>query len=288
LESFLRDATSIKPRAVIWFPREHYMQGTLKYPAEINLLPILHTAPLTLDGWYGLLSHAGYQPGFRCDSAPSVPSDQAIVVPFTEFLTDEEWIALERFSDDGGRVILQLPTENAEAARRVSARLGLEMQELERRKCAADGWMLTSPQGKNVGTAHIKRVTVADVDTPEVFARFYDTKRPALLAQRSGRWLIGAFDIGSSYDHTLRTELRGSIEKWLKQGDVAPVMIVEGIDEDYRPMVEVSALEQDGRALLIVCNRSPYEWDLKITVSKYRPIAMHVPPFESRQQFANA
>jgi len=64
-----------------------------------------------------------------------------------------------------------------------------------------------------------------------------------------------------------------------------PFLKVGGVDEDYRPLVEVNALEQGNRLLYVCCNRSPYEWDLSVSAKGYRPARFRVPPFEARQEF---
>ena len=149
-------------------------------------------------------------------------------------------------------------------------------------------WTIRKKDGKSAGGVYITRALIRGPKDRDIIASYYDNKCPALFTSHRGKWLIGAFNIGFSYNFTLRKELRQTIASWIRSVGLEPKVKVEGIDEDYRPMIEVNALEHDGRVLLICCNRSPYEWDLKVTVAKYVSLGIKLPPAESRQVFTSA
>jgi len=282
LQSFLRPAKLLSPQIRFYFPRRHYTEAVLSYPGFPDGAWIKK-----LGGWYALLTHAGYRVAFLCYPETGLPQEQIIFIPFSEFLDENEWSRLESFTSQGGRVILQISTEGIEAARKVAEKLGLSVEEVEARARGwmVDGWVLTKKDGKNAGAAYINRVAVSGAKGIDVLARYYDNNRPALITQREGRWLISTFDVGHSYNWTLRKELRQAIASWIRSVGLEPKIKVEGIDEDYRPMVEVNALEHDGKLLLICCNRSPYQWELTVRVDKYAPASVKFGPFEARQVF---
>ncbi|MBI4165733.1 MAG: DUF4350 domain-containing protein [Acidobacteria bacterium] len=286
LQSFLRPATRLQPQAFLYFPRRHYVQACLVHPFGEWFAPNRFAWTTTLEGWYGLLAHAGYPTALLCGPLSSLDKDHVVVVPFSEFLEEPEWADLESFAAKGGRVILQLPTEDPVSTKRVAAKLGLAVDEVEVRKGRVDGWVLTKGDGKNGGAAYEKRVTLSEANPLDVRARFHDNRRPALFSWGKDHWLVSAFDVGHSYNVTLRKELRGLIVSWI-QPKLEPRIQVQGIDEDYRPLVEVNALQHDNRLLFICCNRSPYEWDMTVSVRGYAAGRIKVPPFESRQELVS-
>jgi len=283
LEPFLQSARTPAAQVSIYHTRETDLRVALKYP---DALQLNSTLPLSLDGWYGLLSHAGFTTAMLCEFPAEFPKGQVLVVPTTEFLSDAEWAALELFMLAGGRAVLQMPTGDAEAAERVSRRLGLPFEELEARAGLVYGWALTDLQGRNVAAAHGKRVAVKEAPGVQTLARFHDNDRPALIEAHGGRSFIATFDLGSSYDAMLHRQLRAAVAGWITRGGSEPRIVVEGILDEYRPLVEVSVLEGADRALIVCCNRSAYEWDAKISVAGYLPVEMNLPPFEARQAFA--
>ena len=282
LQTFLDSAKPPQPQALLYFPRSHFLQACLQYPGLVLLGGPGASWTNTIEGWYGLLKHAGYTTSFLCRRMAFSGKDTAVVVAFPEFLEDDEWTALASFAASGGLVLLQVPAQNTESSQKVAARLGLTIDALEVRRNPVDGWALVKPDGRNAGAAYERRATIKDTGAAAVWARFHDNGRPAVCS-RQGGWLVSTFDIGHSYGVTLRKELRGLITTWLRQ-KLEPFLKVEGVDEDYRSLVEVNALEQGNRLLLVCCNRSPYQWDLNVSADGYRPARFRVLPFEARQE----
>ena len=286
IEAFLRSATPLHPQAFLYFPRRHFVHASLLYPGLLLGGGPGASWTNTVEGWYGLLRHAGYPTSFLSGPLASLGKEVAVVVAFPEFLEDQDWADLESFAARGGLILLQMPTQDRTSCENVAVRVGLAIQEIEVRRNPVDGWALLREDGKNGGAAYERRVTIMEAGAAEVRARFHDNRRPALWSRGSGHWLVSAFDVGHSYGVTLRKELRGLIGSWMQQ-NLEPSMKVEGVDEDYRALVEVNALEHEGRLLYVCCNRSPYEWGLSVSVKGYRAARFRVPAFESRQEFVS-
>lgn len=280
---FLAAARPPEPQVTLYLPRDTYVQASLKYPAAVSLYPLGYAPSPTLDGWYGLLTHAGFATDILCETPTPLLGGRVLVVPFTEFLSEAEWAALEAHRAVGGRAILQLPAGDEVAAARVSARLGFICEEAEVRPWNLDGWALFRQDGSNVGAAYTRRVTLARLKAEASLAHFHDNGRPALIQAGGGRWLVASFDIGHSYDLMLHKALRIGIASWIEAAGCSPHLRIDGIDEDYRPLVEVRLLENGGEALVIACNRSPYAWDVTIHTRCHAPVPAELPAFEARQ-----
>jgi hypothetical protein len=97
--------------------------------------------------------------------------------------------------------------------------------------------------------------------------------RPAIVApdECDDNVLVFGFPLGRTHGKMLHHDLRRFVGSFLAES-VAPDIVVTGVCEEYRPMVETRVIEAGESGLLFVINRGLYDYDLEITVKGYEPV----------------
>lgn len=275
-EDFIFSAEPVRSRIAIYLPRHHVFE------ASINDSDLYKS----VCGWYGLLGDGGFGQRFICDRLRKGIDAKLLVVPFSQALDDDEWSALTDFAKGGGRIIMEIPTENETKAERVASRLGVKVRLFDKRPDTWDGWHLLRADGRSGGFAHERRVLVESEDM-KPYALYQGCAKPALFTQWDGRLLAATFPAGLSYWKFLHRGLRKLLSDWMESCGIEPEIKVEGIIDEYKPLVEVGALVKKEKALVIVVNRSPYAFKPRITVKGFGAVTLECPAFEAKQVFAN-
>ena len=73
----------------------------------------------------------------------------------------------------------------------------------------------------------------------------------------------------------LHESLRNFVGRFIA-GKVQPYIVLAGVPDEYRSMVETRVIETAQEGLLFVINRGLYDHDLEVAVKGYKPIKAKV------------
>jgi hypothetical protein len=237
-------------------------------------------APLhdTVYGLYGLFLDLGYEVGFITQTFTADCDLDVVLIPFALALSESEHAAVQAYLARGGRVIAELPMTSLEDCQIAGRQLGLICQEWVRPIYWLAGWSVNDAQGRFGGFAFHDRALVRDF-SGQLLASYEDTGTPALLALGpEGRLLVPSFALGRSYVSSLHRGLRRLVKGWLP-AELDPDIVITGMPEEYRSLVEARILETDDATLLFVINRSGYDWTVTVRPRGYQPVTVTLPTY---------
>ena len=73
----------------------------------------------------------------------------------------------------------------------------------------------------------------------------------------------------------LHQDLRGFVGRFFGK-KVPPDIVLKGVPDKYRSMVEAGVIETDSEGLLFVINRGLYDHELEVALQGYKPIKTRV------------
>jgi beta-galactosidase GanA len=273
-EQIIATGTTVSPRIGIYLPRHVVWTAST------------HDAPIekTVHGLYALFLDLGYSVAFVTEPFSGDGDLALLVLPFPMGYSEAEWQAIMAYTERGGSVIVDLPMTTTEETNAVAARLGLQCTNLIRPiYYLVSGWSLTDMQERFAGYAFHERVDVQD-HAGKVVATFRDNGLAGLVATGpGGRILVPSFPLGRSYFSSLHQGLRATIRKWLPAG-LAPDILVTGVPDEYRSLVEARVLESPNGSLLFVMNRSGYDWQIEVCPRGYQPVGVKLPTYGAVRQ----
>lgn len=227
-------------------------------------------------GLYALFMDLGYEVTFVPHAFGEECDLDVVAIPFTLGISEAEKGALESYAARGGRVIAELPMTSLEDCQTVGRALGLVCRRWIRPIYFLAGWSMNDAAGRFGGYAFHDQVLL-DEFQGEAVASYRDSGAPALIsAGPGGRLLIPTFALGRSYFSSLHRGLRRLVRGWLPDALEADV-IVRGVPDEYRSLVEARLVESERGNLLFVINRSGYDWEVEVTPRGHHPERIRLP-----------
>jgi len=263
---------SRKPRIGIYVQREQLMTGK-----QIDLLSGSHA------GWYALLSDLGYEAGFIMDPFHADCGFDMVVLPDTRSM-NKDWLEVENFARNGGRVVVELSSEEPDIAKQVSRQIGLEVTSHPKLTYLLfTGWDLRGT-GVSYGGAEDQfngyalndRISFSESD--DAILRYGDNHLSAAVFpdEYENRMMVLGFHLGHSYNSTLHFGVREFMGRYLAEF-LEPDIEITGLPRELRPLIEARVLEcGDNKSLLFVMNRSTESFDLKVKVMGYASFACQI------------
>ncbi len=257
---------NVKPRIGIHLTRACLWEASLK---GIPLNEIT-------TGLYALFLDLGFEVTFLTEPVTAEPDADLVCVPYVQGLLDTEWQILQDFMHAGGHVIAELPMNSLTDCQEAGSRLQLACREWIQPIYFIAGWSLTDRQQAFGGFAFHDRVLL-DHCNGEIFATFRDNDEPALIAAGpDGRLLIPTFALGRSYVSSFHHSLRHLLRSWLPAA-LEPDIVVQGVPDEYRALMEARIVESEAGTLLFVINRSGYAWEVTVTPRGYEAATVQLP-----------
>jgi len=91
-----------------------------------------------------------------------------------------------------------------------------------------------------------------------------------------GRLLVPTFPLGRTYLSSLHRGVRRLVKSWLP-ADLEPDIVVKGVPDEYRSLVEARVVESPKGSVLFVINRSGYAWEIEVAPRGYQPVKVKMP-----------
>ena len=267
-EDLIATGQTVPSRIGIYLPRE------MVWAANARQAPLSDTVA----GLYGLFLDLGYEVTFIPHSFSADCELDVVAIPFTVALTEAEQQAFERYLDRGGRVIAELPMTSLTDCQVAGDWLGLQCKALIQPIHWLPGWSLNDAQDR-FGAFVFRDRVVLDGFEGQRIAHYRDDGAAGLIASGpEGRLLIPTFPLGRSYFTSLHRGLRRLVQTWLPD-DLAPDIVIQGVPEEYRSLVEARVVESDRGSLLFVINRSGYDWEIEVAPRTFRPVKVKLPTY---------
>ena len=227
-------------------------------------------------GLYALFLDLGFEVTFLTEPITAAPDVALVCVPYVQGLTDAEWQVLQDYMQAGGHVIAELPMNSLAACQEAGNRLQLDCREWIRPIYFIAGWSMNDAQQEFGGFAFHDRVLLHRF-AGESFATYRDNEEPALIVSGpEGRLLIPTFAMGRSYVSSFHYGLRQLLRSWLPS-TLEPDIVVQGVPEEYRTLLEARIVESEEGTLLFVINRSGYAWEVTVTPRGYEAATVQLP-----------
>ena len=277
----LERGRSITPSVGIFLKREHAVHSSeLGY----ELLQ-------TMYGNYSMLSTLGYEAAIVLDEFdPDQCPYDAMIFPYTYIDTDLAG-AIRQYARSGKRAIVELPVEDIDAAKSVGKQFGLQVVGHEKPIYWFNGWDLRGTgkepgpeEGQFAGFGAHERLLL-DAPGQEVLLTYGLDSRPAVVAPNEfgGNVLVFGFPLGRTHSTMLHQDLRNFVGAFIGQ-KVQPDIVLQGVPDEYRAIVEARVIETDKEGLLFVINRGLYDYDLEVAVKGYQPIKTKVGMYSVTKQ----
>lgn len=281
---FLERGRSIAPSVGIYLRRDHAVHSS-----EMG-----YDLQQAMYGNYSMLSALGYEAAVVLEEfdPASCPYD-AMVFPYT-YIDAELAESIRQYARSGRRAIVELPVEDLDAAKSVGQQFGVQVVGHEEPIYWFNGWDLRGtgeepgPQeGKFAGFGAHERLLL-DAAGQQVLLSYGLDGRPAVIAPEDygGNVLLFGFPLGRTHGTMLHQDLRNFVGKFIGE-KVQPDIVLKGVPDEYRSMVETRVIETDDEGLLFVINRGLYEHELEIAVKGYRPIETRVAMYSVAKQWLN-
>ena len=227
-------------------------------------------------GLYALFLDLGFEVTFLTEPVNSEPDVALVCVPYIQGLTSTEWQVLQDYIQSGGLVVAELPMNSLADCQDAGRRLQLDCREWIRPIYFIAGWSVNNAQQEFGGFAFHDRVLLNSF-VGETIAAYRDNDEPALIAAGpEGRLLIPTFALGHSYVSSFHYGLRRLLRTWLPSA-LQPDIVVQGVPDEYRSLLEARIVESDEGTLLFVINRSGYDWEVTVTPRGYRTATVQLP-----------
>lgn len=245
-------------------------------------------------GNYSMLSALGYEAAVVMDEFD--PADcpyDAMIFPYT-YIDTELAAAIRQYARSGKRAIVELPVEDIDAARAVGKHYGVQVVGHEEPIYWFNGWDLRGtgeesgvPDGRYAGFGAHERLLL-DAAGQQVLLRYGLDGRPAVIAPTGfgGNVLLFGFPLGRTHGTMLHQDLRNFVGRFIGER-VKPDIVLKGVSDEYRSMVETRVIETDSEGLLFVINRGLYDHDLEVAVKGYEPIKAKVGMYSVTKQLLN-
>ena len=110
--------------------------------------------------------------------------------------------------------------------------------------------------------------------------------KPAVVAPDGfcGNVLLFGFSLGRTHAEMLHEDLRNFVGEFVAK-KVQPDVVLKGVPDEYRAMVETRVIETEEEGLLFVINRGLYDYDLEVAVKGYEPIKTKVGMYSVTKQW---
>ena len=268
-EPLIDKAHSLTPSVGLYLTRQQVLHSS-ENGYEIKM---------RMTGSYSLLSALGYEMAFVLDQfdPATCPYD---VMLFPYMYLDEALVPrIREYARSGRRAIVELPGQDVEAARKIGAAFGLTVTDRDEPRYWFVGWELRGtgekpgkPLGKYLGFAEGERLLM-EAGNAKVLATYGLDQRPAVVLPEGcdGNVLVTGFPLGRTHDRMLHEGIRSFVGSFIGK-KVKPDITVKGAHEAYRALVDARVLQTDKEGLLFVINRSPYNYDLEVTVKGWEPV----------------
>lgn len=245
-------------------------------------------------GNYSMLSALGYEAAVVFDEfdPANCPYD-AMIFPYT-YIDTQLTEAIRQYARSGKRAVVELPVEDSDAARAVGKQYGVQVVGHEEPIYWFNGWDLRGtgeepgPQeGRFAGFGAHERLLL-DATGQEVLLSYGLDGRPAVIAPAGfgGNVLLFGFPLGRTHATMLHQDLRGFVGRFIGE-KVPPDIVLKGVPDEYRSMVETRVIETDEEGLLFVINRGLYDHELEVAVKGYKPIKTRVGMYSVTKQLLN-
>ena len=112
--------------------------------------------------------------------------------------------------------------------------------------------------------------------------------RPAVIAPSGfhGNVLLFGFPLGRTHATMLHQDLRGFVGRFIGE-IVQPDIVLKGVPDEYRSMVETRVIETDDEGLSFVINRGLHDHDVEVSVKGHKPIKTNVGMYSVIKQLLN-
>ena len=245
-------------------------------------------------GNYSMLSALGYEAAVVMDEfdPANCPYD-AMIFPYT-YIDTELAAAIRQYARAGKRAIVELPVEDVDAAKAVGKQYGVQVVGHEEPIYWFNGWDLRGTgeepgvqDGRYAGFGAHERLLV-DAAGQQVLLKYGLDGRPAVIAPVGfgGNVLLFGFPLGRTHGTMLHQDLRNFVGRFIAE-KVAPDIVLKGVPDEYRSMVETRVIETDREGLLFVINRGVYDHELEVAVKGYEPIKTKVGMYSVTKQLLN-
>lgn len=268
-EGIIATGQTVTPRVGIYLTRE------MVWAANARQAPL----QATVNGLYALLLDLGYAVEFVTQPFTATCDLAVVAIPFMLALSEPERQAIHSYMARGGHVIAELPLTNLADCQTVGSWLGLQCQEWIRPiYFLVSGWSMNDASGRFGGFAFHDRVLLDQFEGVPI-ATYRDNEAPALIAAGpGGRLLIPTFALGRSYFSSFHRGVRRLLRDWLPP-DLPPDMLIQGVPDEYRALVEARVVESAEGNLLFVINRSGYDWEVTVTPRGYPAVTVKLPTY---------
>ncbi|MBI4165734.1 MAG: beta-galactosidase [Acidobacteria bacterium] len=265
----LKRGRSIAPSVGIFLKRDHAVHSS-----ELG-----YDIRQAMDGNYSMLSALGYEAAVLLDEFdPAKCPYDVMIFPYMYIDADLAG-AIRQYARSGKRAIVELPVQDIDAAKSVGKQFGLGIVGHEKPDYFFNGWDLRGTgeepgvgQGRFAGFAAHERLLL-DATGQKVLLTYGLDGRPAVVApaEYGGNVLVFGFPLGRTHFAMLHQDLRNFVGAFIGR-KVQPDIVLKGVPDEYRAMVEARVIETDNEGLLFVINRSLYDYDLEVAVKGYQPI----------------
>lgn len=267
----LDEGQSLIPDVGIYFNRNQAIHITDKKKVE--------KVEKTISGAYGLLSDLGYETGFVMDEFAAECRYKTMLFPYTHQILSE-LNNIEEYIKNGGSAIIELPVEDFEQAKKIANRFGVEVRSHEKLIYLLEsGWDLRGVDNDvNIrefnGYAFDERLELENINSALVYGD--NNKTAAIIpAEYGGRLLITGFSLSWSYGYSLHYKLRQFINKFIQQV-ITPSVYLEGVEEEFRPLVEARFICTNDKGVLFVMNRSHKDYSITVDVKGWGKISCDI------------
>ncbi len=261
----LERGRSIAPSVGIFLKRDHAVHSSeLGYDLQQAMY-----------GNYSMLSALGYEAAVVLDEfdPANCPYD-AMIFPYTYIDADLAG-AIRQYAGSGKRAIVELPVQDMDAAKSVGEQFGVRIVGHEKPNYWFNGWDLRgtgrepgAEQGRFAGFGAHERLLL-DAAGQKVLLTYGLDAKPAVVAptEYGGNVLLFGFPLGRTHATMLHQDLRNFVGAFIGRS-VQPDIVLKGVPDEYRSMVEARVIETDKEGLLFVINRGLYDYDLEVAVKR--------------------
>lgn len=277
----LERGRSIAPSVGIYLRKEH-----AAHSSELG-----YDLQQAMYGNYSMLSALGYEAAVQLDEFdPATCPYDAMVFPYT-YIDTELASAIRQYALSGKRAIVELPVEDLDAAKSVGEQFGVQVVGHEEPIYWFNGWDLRgtgewpgAEDGQYAGFGAHERLLL-DAQGQQVLLRYGLDSRPAVIAPEGvgGNVLLFGFPLGRTHAEMLHEDLRNFVGEFVAKR-VQPDIVLKGVPDEYRSMVETRVIETEEEGLLFVINRGLYDYDLEVAVKGYEPIQTRVGMYSVTRQ----
>lgn len=269
-EEILDNGKSRKARVGIFLRRDHIIY------ANENGLDI----DREMTGIYALLSDSGYEADAVLDEFDPKCDYEAMVFPYTHI--DEDLSAkVKEYADADGKALFALPTSDAGVAAKIAAGFGIKVEGIDRPNYWFIGWDLRGEDNVFRGFGGHERL-ILEEGNYKTLLTYGNDGRSAIISPQGyeDNIMIFSFPLGRTYRTMLHWGMRNLVGDFLGS-TLKPDIVIKGVHQELRAIVEARVLETEIEGVLFVINRGVYEHDVEIEVSGYKPLKAKLPIYSA-------